>query len=128
MAVQSCIPIIPSKDIEKSLRFWRDGLGFEVDREMEKDGRLIFCMLFKDKLAFMLNQRAGTSVKPEDYHGIRLYWAPSDLQEMRNRLKELGYPVSEIVDRDYGQTEFFLTDDDGFEHCFGVATMQSSHA
>jgi catechol 2,3-dioxygenase-like lactoylglutathione lyase family enzyme len=122
MAVGSCIPIIPSKDIERSLRFWRDGLGFAVDREMQENGKLIFCMLFRDNLAFMLNQRAGTPIKPHDYHGIRLYWAPSDLHETRNRLKDLGYRVSEVVARDYGQSEFFLTDDDGFEHCFGVAT------
>ena len=28
-----------------------------------------------------------------------------------------------IADRDYGQTEFFVTDDDGYTHCFGVATQ-----
>src|SRR6059036_3861675 len=31
----------------------------------------------------MLNQRAGTPVKPEDYEGIRLYWAPKDTQNHR---------------------------------------------
>ena len=30
-----------------------------------------------------------------------------------------------LVDRDYGQTEFFVTDDDGYSHCFGVATNKS---
>jgi catechol 2,3-dioxygenase-like lactoylglutathione lyase family enzyme len=121
--LESCIPIIPSKDIEKSLRFWRDGLGFKVDREMERDGKLIFCMLRNDKLTFMLNQRAGTPIKPENYEGIRLYWAPPDLHATRTRLKDLGYNVSDIVDRDYGQTEFFVADDDGFSHCFGVPTQ-----
>jgi hypothetical protein len=38
---------------------------------------------------------------------------------------QLGYSVSEIEDRDYGQTEFFVTDDDGYSHCFGVATNKS---
>jgi hypothetical protein len=37
-------------------------------------------------------------------------------------LKHLGYTVSDIVERSYGQTEFFVTDDDGFSHCFGVDT------
>ena len=32
----------------------------------------------------------------------------------------LGYCVSEIEDREYGQAEFFLSDDDGYSHCFGV--------
>jgi len=89
---------------------------------MRKDDKLIFCMLRKDNLWFMLNQRAGTSVKPKGYEGIRLYWAPKDIHEARERLKRLGYGVSELEYRDYGQTEFFLSDDDGYSHCFGVPT------
>jgi len=53
---------------------------------------------------------------------IRFYWNPTDLIKMRNHLYELNFDVSEIVQRDYGQSEFFLTDDDGFSHCFGVPT------
>ena len=122
MTVESCIPVIPSTNLEKSLRFWVEGLGLTRDREMRKEGKLIGCMVHNQDLFFWLNQRAGTPVKPENYEGIRLYWAPSNLQETRERLKQLGYAVSDIEERDYGQTEFFVTDDDGFSHCFGVAT------
>jgi len=124
MTVESCIPVIPSADLERSLRFWVEGLGLTIDREMRHDGKLIGCMVHNDHLYFWLNQRAGTPVKAEDYEGIRLYWAPSDLHEMSKRLKGLGYAVSDIEDRDYGQTEFFVTDDDGFSHCFGLATTR----
>ncbi|HYL93278.1 MAG TPA: VOC family protein [Alphaproteobacteria bacterium] len=122
MPVESCIPIIPSADLEKSLRLWVDGLGFSTSSEMRKDGKLINCMLQKGKLWFMLNRRAGNPVKPQDYNGISLYWGPTDIHETRERLKNLGYGVSEIENREYGMTEFFLTDDDGFTHCFGVHT------
>lgn len=123
MTVESCIPVIPSADLEKSLRFWVGGLGLTMDREMRREGKLIGCMVHNSRyLYFWLNQRAGTPVKPENYEGVRLYWAPSDLQQLRDRLKRLGYAVSEIAEREYGQTEFFVTDDDGFSHCFGVAT------
>ncbi|HEY3927120.1 MAG TPA: VOC family protein [Candidatus Koribacter sp.] len=124
MPLQSCIPIIPSADLDKSLRLWIDGLGFSVTEEMRKDGRLIFCMLQDGGLWFMLNQRAGTPIRPDDYHGISLYWAPVDIHETRQHLKSLGYGVSELENREYGQTEFFLTDDDGFTHCFGVPTQK----
>ena len=120
MPVQSCIPVIPSANLEKSLRLWVDGLEFSTSSEMREDGRLIFCMLGKGSLYFMLNQRAGNPAKPADYEGIRLYWAPDDIHETRERLKNLGFAVSDLIDREYGQTEFFLTDDDGFTHCFGV--------
>jgi catechol 2,3-dioxygenase-like lactoylglutathione lyase family enzyme len=122
MTVKGCIPVIPSADLDRSLRFWIDGLGFHRDSEMFSDGKLIFCMLHCGDLCFMLNRRAGTPDKPENYHGINLYWAPADIRETRERLMRLGYDVSELEERDYGQTEFFLTDDDGFSHCFGVPT------
>ena len=125
MRVESCIPVIPSADLEKSLRFWVDGLGLTMDRPMRKDARLVGCMVRNERLHFWLNQRAGSPIRPENYHGIQLYWAPDDLRALRERLLKLGYPVSEIVDRDYGQTEFFVTDDDGYSHCFGVATDKS---
>jgi hypothetical protein len=124
MPVESCIPVIPSADLHRSLRFWVDGLGFSTSSEMRNDGTLVFCMLNKDDLCFMLNQRAGIPVKPRDYEGIRLYWAPTDIDEVRERLKSLGYDVSDLVHRDYGQSEFFLTDDDGYSHCFGVPTQR----
>ena len=120
--VSSCIPVIPSADLPKSLRFWVEGLGFEVESQMREGDRLVFSMLRSGNLYFMLNQRSGVSNSPADYEGIRLYWAPANLVEARERLKSLGYTVSEIAQRDYGQTEFFVTDDDGYSHCFGVRT------
>jgi catechol 2,3-dioxygenase-like lactoylglutathione lyase family enzyme len=125
MLVQSCIPVIPSADLEKSLRFWVDGLGLSMDRPMRQEGRLVGCMVHNDRLSFWLNQRAGSPSKPEDFEGIRLYWAPADLEALRDRLLQHGFAASEIEDRDYGQTEFFVTDDDGHSHCFGVATPRS---
>jgi hypothetical protein len=120
MIVKACIPIIPSADLEKSLRFWVEGLGLTMEREMRREGRLIGCMVHDEHLYFWLNQRPEDLV-PERT-GISLYWTPADIQQTRERLKKMGYPVSDIDIRDYGQTEFFLTDDDGHVHCFGVET------
>jgi len=122
MTVKSCIPVIPSVNIDKSLRFWVEGLGLTMDREMRSDDRLIGCMVHNEHTCFWLNQTTGTSNDSEDYEGIYLYWMPSDIHEARERLKKLGFKVSEIVDREYGQTEFFVTDDDGYSHCFGIPT------
>ncbi|HEV8441855.1 MAG TPA: VOC family protein [Steroidobacteraceae bacterium] len=126
MQVNSCLPIIPSADLERSLRFWVDGLGLTVEREMREAGRLVGCMVQNERLAFWLNRRASSSAKPDGYEGIRLYWAPEDLPSMRARLQQLGYPVSSIANRDYGQSEFFVTDDDGHSHCFGIATSRAN--
>jgi catechol 2,3-dioxygenase-like lactoylglutathione lyase family enzyme len=122
MLVESCIPVIPSADLERSLRFWVDGLGLSMDRAMRQEGRLVGCMVHGERLCFWLNQRTDSPGKPEDHEGIRLYCAPSDLLSLREHLLRLGYSASEILDRDYGQREFFVTDDDGYSHCFGVTT------
>jgi catechol 2,3-dioxygenase-like lactoylglutathione lyase family enzyme len=121
MDLKHCLTVIPSVDLEKSLHFWVNGLGFTVDQKMEHDGRLVGCMVHDDHLYFWLNQRAGGLI-PEGYEGIRLYWTPADIAETREHLKEMGYTVSEIEDREYGQTEFLMRDDDGYSHCFGVDT------
>lgn len=126
MAVLSCMPVIPSADIEKSLRFWVEGLGLSADRHIWQEGRLVGCMVHNERLYFWLNQRSGSPVKPDNYEGLRLYWAPSDIHALREHLSQLGYSVSETEQRDYGQTEFFVTDDDGFSHCFGVASDEQA--
>src|SRR5688572_6991584 len=122
LLMTSCMPVIPSGDIEKSLRFWVEGLGLSMDREMRREGRLIGCMVQNKYTSFWLNLTDERPVKPKDYEGIRLYWAPSDIHVTRERLQRLGYEVSDILERDYGQTEFFATDEDGYLHCFGVPT------
>jgi hypothetical protein len=123
VTVTGCIPIVPSADLERSLRLWREGLGFdETWWEQHRDGRLVGCGIGKGGMRFMLNIRAGDPARPENYEGVRFYWAPDDLHGLRERLLGMGYAPSEPWQRDYGQTEFTLVDDDGFDHCFGVAT------
>jgi len=126
MLVTSCIPVIPSADLEKSLRFWVEGLGLSMDRAMRDGDRLVGCMVHNDHLQFWLNQRSGIPVKPEGFEGLRLYWAPTDIVALRERLTHLGFRASEIVEREYGQKEFFVNDDDGYSHCFGVPVASAA--
>ena len=37
MSVESCIPVLPSANLEKSLRLWVDGHGFSMSSEIRKD-------------------------------------------------------------------------------------------
>jgi catechol 2,3-dioxygenase-like lactoylglutathione lyase family enzyme len=120
--IKHCIPVIPSADLQKSLHFWADTLGLTVDQEMYQEKKLVGCMVHNANIYFWLNQRAGDPI-PTDYEGIRLYWTPIDIKATRERLKDVGYTPSEIEQRDYGQTEFVVTDNDGYSHCFGVATQ-----
>jgi hypothetical protein len=123
MTMKYCIPVIPSADLHKSLHFWIEGVGLTADQHMWQGDKLVGCMVHNESLYFWLNQRAGDPI-PEGYEGIRLYWTPEDINATRGRLIEKGYAPSEIEQRDYGQTEFVVTDDDGYSHCFGVPTQK----
>jgi len=92
MSLKYCISVVPSADLEKSLRFWVDGLGLTADRHMWQEDRLIGCMVHNEDLYFWLNQRAGEPI-PEKYHGISLYWTPEDIEATRERLKQHGFEV-----------------------------------
>jgi hypothetical protein len=83
-------------------------------------------MVHNEKLWFWLNQRAALSDKPAHYEGLRLYWTPGDLGTLRERLERLGFHPTPIVERDYGQTEFTVIDEDGYSHCFGIPTKEES--
>ena len=126
MKVHSCTPIIPSKDLSCSLKFWIDGLGFKITNSMGPDNAMKWCLLEGDGMQVMLNIRDGDPEKPEDCEGIRMYWNPNDLEQLHAHLKAIGFNVSELWDRDYGMREFFVDDLDGFNHCFGVPIQEET--
>jgi hypothetical protein len=65
MTVESFTPIIPSADLERSLRLWVEGLGFNVDSELRTEGKLSSACFVgatctsctTSELAHRLNQR-----------------------------------------------------------------------
>jgi catechol 2,3-dioxygenase-like lactoylglutathione lyase family enzyme len=59
MHLHACTPVFPGADLERSLRFWVDGLGLTIARVMHRDGRLVGCMMHNERLAFWLNGRDG---------------------------------------------------------------------
>src|ERR1044071_4988328 len=49
-------PFFNVKDIEASLRFYVDGLGFKITRRWEPEGRIRWCWLELDQVAVMLQE------------------------------------------------------------------------
>ena len=50
------VPLYGVKDIQKSLHFYVDGLGFRKTNEWTPEGRLLWCWLELDKVAVMLQE------------------------------------------------------------------------
>jgi hypothetical protein len=91
-----------------------------------EDGRLIGSVVHTERLSFWLNQRADSPTTLRAMRASGLLGAPRH-PRIEGSPARLGYGVSEITDREYGQTEFFVIDDDG--HFTGLEyPPQDDHA
>lgn len=55
-AVSLAVPFLQVTDIEASLKFYGDGLGFVLTRQWSPEGRIRWCWLELDKVALMLQE------------------------------------------------------------------------
>jgi catechol 2,3-dioxygenase-like lactoylglutathione lyase family enzyme len=126
-------------DIERSLHFYRDGLGFLVTDQALEDGRPFWVRLKRDLFSVMISDRPSRFVEdtaPEEDHEHRedghhtfpgvgathagelnlvtfLYVADADAayQELLDRGVE---PLDAPADKFYGVREFLVRDPDGY--------------
>jgi uncharacterized glyoxalase superfamily protein PhnB len=105
------------KDLEKSLAWYRDSLGFTVDRRMERDGKLRGVAIKAGAVRILLNQDDGAKgmnrTKGEGF-SLQLITAQS-VDEIANRIKSQGSSLDlEPTDMPWGARVFRVRDPDGF--------------
>ena len=105
------------KDLQKSLAWYRDALGFTVDREIERDGKLRGVALKAGAIRILLNLDDGAKgfdrVKGE---GFSLQFITSQsVDDIANRIKSQGGSLdTEPADMPWGVRSFRVRDPDGF--------------
>jgi uncharacterized glyoxalase superfamily protein PhnB len=105
------------KDLEKSLAWYRDSLGFTVDRRMERDGKLRGVAIKAGAVRILLNQDDGAKgmnrTKGEGF-SLQLITTQS-VDEIANRIKSQGGSLDlEPTDMPWGARVFRVRDPDGF--------------
>lgn len=127
MAIQSPVPekfhgitsvSITVKDVQKSAAWYRDVVGFGIERTIEQDGKLIIVSLKAGEVRISLNQDDGAKgwdrIKGLGF-SINI-WTTEDIDAIANRIKSNGgILTSEPVDAPWGARFFRLTDPDGFK-------------
>jgi uncharacterized glyoxalase superfamily protein PhnB len=114
------------KDLERSLAWYRDVVGFVVGRKHERDGRLIAISLSAGAVRLLISQDDGAKgldrVKGEGFSlQITTHQSADDIAA---RIKERGGALeSEPVNMPWGARIFRLRDPDGFR-----ITISSVHA
>jgi catechol 2,3-dioxygenase-like lactoylglutathione lyase family enzyme len=128
--LQGMTPMLNVQDIDRSLAFYRDTLGFELASSQEALEERNWCYIRHGAIHLMLD--GGTSegealfdpdTVPEDgaWHAI-YYFYPEDVVALHSQLADSGYDVSELYVTAYGMREFWLKDPDGHLLTFGQPT------
>ena len=106
------------KDLQKSLAWYQEVMGFVVERKYERDGKLAGVTLRAGEVTISINQDDGAKgwerVKGEGF-SLRLT-TEQNIDEIANRIKKAGGTLdAEPKDMAWGSRLFRLRDPDGFK-------------
>ena len=116
-------PSLTVRDVHASLAWYRDVMGFEVDREMERDGKLRGVALRAGDVRLLINQDDGAKgLDRVKGAGLSLMFSTrQSVDAVAAHIKAHGGTlVSEPADMPWGQRVFRVIDPDGF--VFAVST------
>ena len=106
------------KDLRQSVAWYRDSLGFTVDREIERDGKLRAVAIKAGAIRILLNLDDGARgfdrVKGE---GFSLQFITTQsVDEIADRIRKNGGSLeTEPADMPWGVRSFRVRDPDGFK-------------
>jgi lactoylglutathione lyase len=116
--LDSVAPSITASDLEKSLGWYRDVVGFVVEETWTHDGKVAGAQLRAGSVVFMLGQddwKKGRDRKKGE--GFRLYcMATGDIDAMAKGILARGGTLDQPpTDQPWGMRDFSITDPDGFK-------------
>lgn len=123
LSITGIAPSFTADDVEQSLAFYRDVLGFVVKDRWEEGGRLLGVELLAGSVVFMLSQddwkKGRERVKGE---GFRLYCQTTqDVDALAAGIKARGGTLlQEPRDEPWGARTFAVEDPDGFKITFST--------
>jgi len=113
------IPVAPEffvHDLERSLRFYRDELGFRIVRQ-ERDFAIVALADAYVLLAFPEDEprlKRWLTSGPRGV-GVNVRLMVDDVDAMYERASAAGCPIVRAIgDRDYGLRDFMIADPDGY--------------
>ncbi len=126
MKIKNIVPMLATEDMEASIRFYSETLGFELRDKFESGGRLWWCELSRDGQSIMLTQHEVDVRKAGAREGfaqtaINVY-LNSGVEALHERLTGEGRAVSELRVTFYGMKEFDMRDPSGYTVLVGQET------
>jgi uncharacterized glyoxalase superfamily protein PhnB len=105
------------KDVPTSLAWYQAALGFEIDRQFEREGKLMAVSLKAGDARILLGQDDGAKGwdRPKGEGFSFQITTNQNIDDLANRIKSHGSTLdTEPTDMPWGQRAFRLRDPDGF--------------
>lgn len=108
--------MIYSKDVERSLRFYRDLLGFKMVDEFQFEGNTVYARLRAPGGDGTIALHQTESTKSIVSEGVRLYFEIRELDDFCRKLQAKGFYITQLPRMmPWGWRHAYLNDPDGHE-------------
>jgi len=117
-------PLLMVSDLDRSLAFYRDGLGFTVVGRADADGKAFWCRLERGGSSLMLQQaEEDEDGAPATWgRGMGLYFVCDDADALHAELVRRGLRLPPPSTAGYGMRQFPVPDPDGYSVWFESPT------
>jgi len=102
-------PIVPVSDMENSIRFYTDVLGFHTALRSDT-----YSILTKDNASLHLTRAENPSVLDATRGHLSFYLEVGEIESLWSHVSGFRdrYKIRDLFDRDYGMREFHIADPD----------------
>jgi uncharacterized glyoxalase superfamily protein PhnB len=121
MKLTGLTPNLLCQDIHRSLAFYRDVLGFTVSRTVPDEQPFVFAWMVRDGVNVFLNDAAVAKAEAPAAEGlvagtagVALFLHVEGIHDWWASVRDRAPVVMALKTQWYGQTEFSITDPDGY--------------
>jgi glyoxylase I family protein len=133
--LRGCCPLLQVFDMQASVAFYRDVLGFEIVNQSRPGPEFDWCLLSRKGTELMLNTAYERECRPEAPDPARvaahgdtcIYFGWEDLDGLYAELRAKGAKAREPKVAPYGMKQLYVTDPDGFGLCFQWPVTQGTY-
>lgn len=119
-------PLIYVSDLEQSIKFYVEALGFKVGKLYPSEKEPTYAPILIDgyKLMLVLARTDNTKFRPKGLggSGLQLFIQVDNVDEVYRKIKQKAVIVDDIKSRSWGDREFTIKDPDGYLISFYTTT------
>jgi len=120
-------PLLTVQDIQRSIAFYRDQLGFNLKGQAENEGEVFWCSMERDGVTIMLQQEEDEDGPAEGRgRGVSFYFLCEDADAIYAELLSRGLKLAPPAVAYYGMKQVVVPEPDGYSLCFESPAIRSS--